>query len=110
MTAEDLNAGARALQNMSDSDLEFLERVAHEALGSSGDSARVPYAGEGHRLPAGGPHAFSGAHSTMCPIDVVDDESEIPSAQPDPIDVSEESLSGYVAAKPGRQNSGAFFR
>ena len=108
MAAEDVNAGARALQNMSDSDLEFLGRVAHEAL--SGDSARVLYAGEGHRLPAGGPHAFSGAHGTMAPIDVVDDESDIPSAQPDPIDVSEESLSGYVAAEPGRQSTGPFFR
>ena len=108
MAAEELNAGARALHNMSDSDLEYLERVAHSALGSSGVSAGVPYAGEGHRLPAGGPHAFSGAHGTMCPIDVVDDESEIPSAQPDPIAVSEESLSGYFGPEPGRQISGSF--
>jgi len=41
----------------------------------------------------------------MSPIDVVDDDAEIPSAQPDPIDVAEDSLSGYIAAEPGRQDS-----
>ena len=44
----------------------------------------------------------------MSPIDVVDDDAEIPSAQPDPVDVAEESLRGYIEAEPGRQHSGFF--
>ena len=104
MAAEDVNAAARALQGISDSDHEFLERVAHEASSVSGDSAPRRFAGEGHRLLETGPYAFSGAHGTMAPINVGDDEVEIHSAQPYPIDVSDDSLIGYVAAEPGRQS------
>ena len=104
MAAEDVNAVARVVQTMSDSDLEFLERVADEAQNVSGDSARDLYAGDGHRLPATGPYVFSGAHGTMAAINVGDDEADIPSAQPYPIDVSDDSLIGYVAAEPGRQS------
>ena len=104
MAAEDVNAAARALQGISDSDHEFLERVAHEASSVIGDSAPRRFAGEGHRLLETGPYAFSGAHGTMAPINVGDDEVEIHSAQPYPIDVSDDSLIGYVAAEPGRQS------
>ena len=79
VTTEAISSGVSSMQNMTDSDLEYLEHVAHVAgLGSSGVSARVRYAGEGRRLPAGGPHTFTGAHGTMSPIDVVDDDAEIP--------------------------------
>jgi len=44
----------------------------------------------------------------MSPIDVGDDDAEIPSAQPDPVDVAEESVRGYIEAEPGRQYSGFF--
>ena len=44
----------------------------------------------------------------MVAIDVVDDDADIPAAQPDPIQVSEESLIGHVAPEPGRQGSGSF--
>ena len=96
---EEINSGISQIQNMTDSDLEYLEQVAQETLGPSGVSARVRYGGEGHRLPAGGPHTFTGAHGTMSPIDVGDDDAEIPSAQPDPVDVAEESLRGYIEAE-----------
>ena len=88
VTTEAIRSGGHAMQNMTDSDLEYLEQVAQETLGPSGVSARVRYVGQGHRLPAGGPHTFTGAHGTMSPIDVGDDGAEIPSTQPDPVDVA----------------------
>ena len=109
LTTEAIRSGAAIMHNMTDSDLEFVTEVAHEAgLGPSGVSARDRYVGEGNRLPAGGEYTFTGAHGTIRPIDVVDDDVDIPSGQPDRIDDSGESLIAYVEAEPGRQASGSF--
>ena len=81
---------------MTDSDVEYLERVAEEAHGIGHETAPSPYAGEGRRLP----HTFTGSHGTMGPLDVGDDESDVPPAQPDPPD-----LGMHVRLEPGRQES-----
>ena len=109
LTAEAIRSGAAIMHNMTDSDLEFVTEVAHEAgLGPSGGSALDRFVGEGNQLPAGGEYTFTGAHGTIRPIDVLDDDVDIPSGQPDRIDDSGESLIAYVAAEPGRQASGSF--
>ena len=91
------------------SDVDYLDAVANQAgLGSSGDSALRRFPGEGYCLPAGGPHTFTGAHGTMRPIDVVDDDSDIPAGQPEAILNSQESVMGYVEAERNRQASASF--
>ena len=92
-------ADVRALEQMTDSDVEYLERVAEEAgIGSAGVDAPRPYVGEGRWLA----RTFTGARGTMRPIDVADDDADVPPAQPDPPDAS---LSMHVRPEPGRQES-----
>ena len=85
------------LNQMTASDVEYLERVEVEAdfIGHESVAAPSPYAGEGRKLP----HTFTGSHGTMGPIDV-GDESDVPPAQPDPPD-----LGMHVRPEPGRQES-----
>ena len=105
VTHEATQAAVRAIQHMTDSDAEYFKRVADVAgIGSADVDAPDRYVGEGHKLPRCA-HTFTGAHGTMSPIDVADDDAEFPSAQPDPIDVAEDSLSGYIEAEPGRQDA-----
>ena len=109
LTAEAIRSGVDIMENMMQSDLVYLDAVANQAgLGPSGDSALRRFPGEGHCLPAGGPHTFTGAHGTMRPIDVVDDDSDIPAGQPEAIVNSQESVVGYVEAEQNRQASGSF--
>lgn len=91
------------LHGMTDIDVEYLGRVVEQAQGIGYDAAPInPYGGEGRKPP----HTFTGSHGTMGPIDV-GDESEVPSAQPDPPEREfERLLSGmYLEPEPGRQAS-----